>query len=166
MNIVDMLPAPKEILINVHATSQLSCKHCNQGFFSSNELNLHFSESERVSIGIDAPIPVKIFSNFENKKSITEMDIKVIECSECLRRFSSEKGLNQHIGKVHNFNRKSIKCALCCKKFREQPALKFHIRQVHEKTTRVKCDGCDKIFYSKYVLAKHIGKCHDNRLDI
>ncbi|CAG9318534.1 unnamed protein product [Blepharisma stoltei] len=157
------LPAPKEILCSQNPESEFKCSYCNTSFLTSDDLLHHNSVYEysvtSIPTGIETPIPVKIFSNVEKPTLITGSEIKAIECHECLRLFSSEKGLNQHVGKVHNFNRRSVKCHLCIKKFREGSALKFHIRQVHDKTTRVKCDDCQKVFYSKYVLLKHRNKC-------
>mmetsp|Transcript_23357 Transcript_23357/g.23100 ORF Transcript_23357/g.23100 Transcript_23357/m.23100 type:complete len:114 (+) Transcript_23357:380-721(+) len=89
----------------------------------------------------------------------TPNDLGSMHCHLCNKDFISPKGLQQHIGKVHNQEGKNAKCPICNKEFKHKHAVKFHMIQVHDKSTRISCIYCQKILYNKYLLDIHIGKC-------
>jgi hypothetical protein len=84
-------------------------------------------------------------------------------CPHCPMTFNNLKGLNQHIGKVHDESSKNCVCSLCNKTFKTKYAVKFHVLQVHEKSTKVRCPLCPKTLYNKYMLKKHINAEHAAR---
>lgn len=153
------LPNPIEILVTIGSSPNSSCTSCNLRFANTQDLYLH-----QLGTSFEAP------NLSETECSTPELnenhqDRSGFECSECMKVFTSKKGRNQHIGKIHNFGKRSFKCQICLKKFREQSALKFHTRQVHEKSTRVPCHSCGEIFYSKHVMEKHKLNCVVDKLD-
>lgn len=81
-------------------------------------------------------------------------------CDKCPSQFKSQRGLRQHIGKVHTVEEKSISCSECSKKFKHKHAVKFHVKQVHDKATRVNCFECGKECYNKYTLQTHVKNEH------
>lgn len=83
-----------------------------------------------------------------------------LDCLVCKKKFKSEKGLKQHIGKRHSETKPVVSCHICGKGFRHKYAVKFHVNQVHNKTTRVDCTLCGKEIYNKYMLADHLSKVH------
>jgi len=85
------------------------------------------------------------------------------QCPHCPMTFNNLKGLNQHIGKVHDESGKNCVCTLCDKKFKTKYAVKSHVSQVHEKTTKVRCPLCPRTLYNKYMLKKHINAEHAAR---
>lgn len=76
-------------------------------------------------------------------------------CEFCNKDFASFKGVQQHIGKIHEMRPRDVRCEVCLKAFKHKHALKFHKIQVHDKSTRVSCEKCKKQFYNKYLLASH-----------
>ena len=82
-------------------------------------------------------------------------------CETCNRTFSTLKGKNQHIGKVHQTKYKRSRCKLCKRTFRNKYTMHSHIRQVHQGSAKAHCDVCNKTFYTKYVMANH--KCKKSK---
>ena len=117
----------------------------------------------------------KLFSTFEieaDLKSFSEADVKTPckkkelakrTCPHCSASFRSPKGLNQHIGKVHDSSSKESLCPFCSKRFKTKYAVKFHVNQVHEQKTRVKCPICERSLYNKYALKEHLREEHEAR---
>ncbi|CAG9331967.1 unnamed protein product [Blepharisma stoltei] len=152
------LPMPKDILLSTQSITELTCNICNLSFISPCDFKLHkLGTLEQVSskAKVEETEPIPLLSHRHK-----------FECDKCLKIFSSEKGLHQHEGKIHNFSKRSFKCPICDKKFRDNSALKFHTRQVHEKSTRVSCNECKQTFYSKYVLEKHSQRCPAQEIEI
>lgn len=85
------------------------------------------------------------------------------KCPHCSMTFNNLKGLNQHIGKVHDESSKNCVCTICDKTFKTKYAVKFHVSQVHEKATKVRCPLCPRTLYNKYMLKKHINTEHAAR---
>mmetsp|Transcript_28648 Transcript_28648/g.50957 ORF Transcript_28648/g.50957 Transcript_28648/m.50957 type:complete len:179 (-) Transcript_28648:1663-2199(-) len=83
-----------------------------------------------------------------------------IACPCCPQSFTSNKGMRQHMGKVHAQDSKSTACELCSRSYKNKYALKFHQKQVHLKQTRVSCPACSKVLYNKYILNKHLRDHH------
>jgi uncharacterized C2H2 Zn-finger protein len=87
-------------------------------------------------------------------------DLSNSTCPYCDMSFHSPKGLNQHIGKMHNTSAKSASCPQCGKRFKTKYAVKFHVTQVHEGGTKVRCPLCPKLLYNKYMLKTHLRDAH------
>ncbi|CAG9316890.1 unnamed protein product [Blepharisma stoltei] len=81
-------------------------------------------------------------------------------CDLCQKTFKSDKGFQQHMGKIHSSGYKNSKCNKCKCRFKNKYALKMHKKQVHEKSNRVICEICKKILYDKYHLRVHNEKEH------
>lgn len=84
-----------------------------------------------------------------------------LNCSICDLFFKSNKGLKQHIGKIHNLKSKKSKCKICGKFYKHKYAVLFHVNQVHQKSTMIDCKVCGKSIYNKYKLAKHMEISHE-----
>ncbi|CAG9327227.1 unnamed protein product [Blepharisma stoltei] len=149
------LPIPQDIHPSISLIPELTCKSCSLSFLTAQDLALHQSEVQKERLR--EPGVFEIPSKIENPQPPS--DKSELTCFECSKIFSTEKGLHQHEGKIHNFSKRSFKCQICYKKFRDQSALKFHSRQVHERSTRVSCEDCKQTFYSKYVFDKHLKNC-------
>ena len=76
-------------------------------------------------------------------------------CRICHQDFTNNRGLRQHIGKIHKKSEKKIRCDQCRKKFKTKHSLKAHKLNVHDKVTQVSCPECNKVFSSKYILLRH-----------
>ena len=83
-----------------------------------------------------------------------------VKCAKCLKVCKSQRGLNQHIGKVHSKKKRHSICDICGSSFRNKYVLRFHVKQVHEQTTRIVCPICDTVLYNKYMLPKHMQREH------
>mmetsp|Transcript_3105 Transcript_3105/g.2820 ORF Transcript_3105/g.2820 Transcript_3105/m.2820 type:complete len:131 (+) Transcript_3105:186-578(+) len=94
-----------------------------------------------------------------------KVESKEFSCTICSKKFTTYKGLKQHVGKMHEGSPKEIKCDCCDRSFKHKYALKFHMDQVHQKVTRVSCEHCEKEFYNKYRLETHQRYCLMERVN-
>ena len=75
------------------------------------------------------------------KKHIEEEHL--VHCATCDKDFCSVESVQDHIKKVHEV----VACMLCNKGFATREALKKHMEREHS----VKCDICNKDFYSEEI---------------
>ena len=80
-------------------------------------------------------------------------------CFLCKKTFKTEKGLNQHIGKLHTNKIKPYKCNYCSRAFKSKQLLKTHCEQVHFGSKKARCPFCFKVLYNIYRVKDHINKC-------
>ena len=91
------------------------------------------------------------------------------KCDQCLREFTEKSRLQTHIDFKHN-NIKQ-KCEFCDKMYGGEGLeanMKRHILQCHSTDTdenAVKCEQCDKKFFMKDYLIKHIRAVHERIKD-
>ncbi|CAG9314514.1 unnamed protein product [Blepharisma stoltei] len=143
---------PKVIsLITLSFETPFKCLQCCYSFSSLEDYQVHLNANY---INNSQEI-----SNLQESYNEQIVNCKP-SCPHCNKIFSSVKGINLHIGKVHPIDEKKEKCSRCGNKFNHKYALDFHIKQVHEKSTRMECQKCKKWFYNKYVLQGHLAKCN------
>ncbi|CAG9318696.1 unnamed protein product [Blepharisma stoltei] len=148
------------------------CDSCDLSFQSFFALKIHkYSDQESSSLlssgvslktptsPISAPTKCSFNQILGQEEIIKTNKIEAFQCTECKKEFKNSKGLQQHVGKVHDLDNKQAHCHICLKKFRHKHAVKFHISQVHEKTTRISCEYCKKTLYNKYLLEDHAIRC-------
>ena len=82
------------------------------------------------------------------------------QCSICLKRFSKNQALRQHIERVHEKAAKAWQCAQCHKEFSQKSHLTTHIRTVHEKEKRHQCRFCSKRFGEAGNRDRHVRMVH------
>lgn len=87
-------------------------------------------------------------------------------CNHCADRFSTQRGLEIHVNKMHYNHPKTSVCTVCFKSFKNKYLLHTHNKQVHCKVLRVECVKCEKFFSSKFTLQKHLKKKHQTVVNI
>ena len=91
------------------------------------------------------------------------------KCDQCDREFTEKARLQTHVDFIHN-NIKQ-KCEFCDKTYGGEgfeANMKRHLLQCHSNDTdenAVKCNQCDKKFFSKDYLKSHIKAVHDGIKD-
>ncbi|CAG9326185.1 unnamed protein product [Blepharisma stoltei] len=147
------------------------CEHCMKYFDSAFTLKAHllnefeldddsiafFNMETRINENSESPTSA---DTHECEKIFKKSEKVLLNCPNCNKIFKGQKGLNQHLGKIHNRKKRNSICKKCGKTFKHKYALKFHIRQVHDEATRVLCTFCGKEIYNKYMLAKHVSEKH------
>ena len=83
-----------------------------------------------------------------------------IYCEKCLETFKCSKGLEIHMSKMHQKDRKNYDCKVCQKLFKSVQLVKAHIKQVHDKAAQILCVKCERYFSNKFTLQNHIKKFH------
>ena len=82
-----------------------------------------------------------------------------VECSPCLKTFSTKYNRDSHIKKSHGEVPNNV-CPQCSKAFSRPEARDLHIKCVHDNIRDLKCDNCDFITGWPSNLDKH-RKTHD-----
>ena len=136
--------------LDVETSASQVCPVCQCESFSQFELCTHQME-------IDDDLKA-FLKEYSPKGSFVASD--ELKCEHCDLVCKNSKGLKQHIGKMHEVQRKHSQCPQCNKRFKNKYAVRFHLRQVHEKTTRVECPQCGKSMYNKYWLQEHLRTTH------
>ena len=144
------------------------CEICGKQFRSKRLLLRHLESS----YDLDKEVILCFLGSSESSKADSaEDDVESCErtpagdgyhhqCIHCGKQLKNDRGLKQHLGKMHSTDLKCFGCSKCGKKFKDKYAVRLHINQVHKKTTKVLCPTCGKELYSKYILKKHTQKHH------
>lgn len=115
----------------------------------------------------EAIVGVELNPKFGSEKAmeinLEQKENSLVECKDCSLYFKSNKGLQQHIGKIHHKRKKRARCKLCDKLFKNKYAVRFHVSQVHQKSTKVECEYCGKMIYNKYQLVIHVEGKHPEK---
>lgn len=79
------------------------------------------------------------------------------QCSHCRQGFSNKMAVKSHENRCKS---KQYECFLCSKKFDNQKFnLLLHMRRKHTGARPFSCTNCEKRFYAKSALAKHVKRC-------
>ena len=73
---------------------------------------------------------------------------KSVKCRKCLKSFSRNSSLGQHLKVVHE-KIKDFKCTKCSKEFGGKGTLVRHTKNVHDKIREFQCSRCDMTFGQK-----------------
>ena len=146
-----------ESLDGLHSDlTPIECDACLQSF--SETMLLQSRGSEVVQPDCDSFL--NIGPGFLGEANTDSQPQEFLECPKCKKLCKSERGLSQHMGKVHCRKKRHSVCQLCKSRFLNKYALRFHIKQVHEQATRVACEVCGQVLYNKYLLPRHMARAH------
>ena len=138
---------------------------------SDSEISFSDSEVEESSITDVSTLPdsnlpaiqdsFSINANTEQPMTLQtkENKLRVHNCNQCEKSYSTKAILIEHIEKVHENVRHN--CDQCGKSFSGKSSLRRHIRHEHE-NVQFKCEQCDRSFYDTSHLKSHIKSAHDN----
>ena len=101
------------------------------------------------------------------KRHIKEVHegLKEHVCEMCGRAFSQKGDMKKHYETVHLKQPKLKTCEICGKTF-SAVSLPRHIRQVHEGRGDHVCETCQKAFFAKSDLRRHIDSVHLKKPDV
>ena len=156
----------------------IKCEHCN--FLSDNQsiLKLHALSHQISLVDIMKNLPPSIKEASFNTEDEFLADLKIffdnssvgnsefessnlkqltVECKECEKRFSSKKGLREHLKDPHNGLK--VECKECGKTFSSKKCLREHLRNTHS-GLKVDCKNCGKKLKAKHI-SRHMRDVHN-----
>ena len=143
------------------------CTRCNTTFEQSWDLNYHiatFKHLPRIKKKYPCEQCPKIFPKnreLERHTNAVHEDLRQdCKCDICGKWYTKLSSLENHIYIIHKteINEIFVKCKFCDKTISKRN-LSTHIKTVHE-VHKHKCDKCDKIYSTTYLLNKHIKVVH------
>ena len=178
----------KEVIDHICKTHYKNhkCEHCNEAFFTNDDLNIHrlihheneckicnnkFSTTEDLNnhtkyiheIGEDYKCDLCniLFTRLiDLKMHMDGVHKERKKCDFCSKTFINNSSLNRHVKALHLLKPKSYQCLFCDKEFFQSQQLKRH-KQVHEKRIELyKCDLCDKTYQRDDTLKHHVKTVH------
>jgi len=90
---------------------------------------------------------------------------KPFKCKECDNSYINKSELDMHFKYRHSKDVDIKICHLCGYETKYKEALKVHIKITHENITRFSCAECDKKFYAKSHLKRHIKAAHRKSIE-
>ena len=81
-----------------------------------------------------------------------------LQCKQCNKHYTDERGLRRHIQSVHEGVKYA--CDQCHQQFTQPNSLKLHIQSLHE-GIKFACNQCDKQYTAKDRLTRHIQYAHE-----
>ena len=72
------------------------------------------------------------------------LGVKMNQCEQCQKCFTSAIALKNHINNVHEGQR-NFRCELCGKGFHNPHYVKHHIETVHQGNRNYNCEFCGKL---------------------
>lgn len=146
------------------------CKECQKTFRGGNSLNEHISlvhkgiQKEKPHLCQTCGKSFTIASKLEKHVKIVHDKIQP-QCPQCDEKFKSFSTLYSHIAFIHKG--KTFDCKICDAKFlSSQSGLRRHMNEQHGDIPRerFKCEKCEKVFFNKSVLKKHVEKIHEGKV--
>ncbi|MCK5894986.1 MAG: C2H2-type zinc finger protein [Endozoicomonadaceae bacterium] len=139
----------------------ISCEICKIVFDKIEDLIIHRKHHSKNDFICDFDSCGKVFLKLYNLNRHKRMHCSktTLTCSFCQKEFQSEKTLASHINKKHKKIPRYICRAYypnCIKSFYYQSDLNVHISAVHDKNTFYSCGICNKPFFTKYKLKRHM----------
>ncbi|KAG8308331.1 hypothetical protein J6590_002420 [Homalodisca vitripennis] len=99
-----------------------------------------------------------------------------LQCAVCLRRFHHNSTLKRHLGTVHADRRcwnicltkqeivcrgqQSVNCSQCGRRYRSKTAMMLHLRVECGKSPQLHCSVCQRLFYHRGNLRRHMLTVH------
>jgi len=132
---------------------------CSWGFLTKTKLNRHKqSHTKDKTFICTINGCLKSFSTAYNLKTHIQLHNKVLsfQCEHCDNKFSTEKELQLHKGKLHKNIALLFKCPIegCSKTFMTESNLNTHLK--NHKAANSVCDICEKVFDKPSRLKTHM----------
>ncbi|XP_062531819.1 zinc finger protein 723-like [Bombyx mori] len=116
-----------------HGTGQHKCDYCEKTFNNSQYKKIHVGRSH---LGHTTPF----------------------KCTVCNERFAQLWKKNSHMVTAHGGEPVVIKCQACDRTFQSKQHLSVHTKRDHLLERRYECTECDKRFFMKSGLSRHMAK--------
>lgn len=132
------------------------CNICGNSFTSQSQLNAHeFRHTnerplectmcdKKFKLACDLRIHMAVHNN-----------VRKYRCDQCDKSFRMHSHLADHL-ETHR-TEKTIPCPQCFQLFKTSVTLRSHIKQVHAKSYAFRCDQCDRGFFRRHKLLRHMG---------
>ncbi|XP_026743955.1 PR domain zinc finger protein 5-like isoform X3 [Trichoplusia ni] len=144
-----------------HTDNKYICMYCGKSFRTDPNLRAHVSR-RHTNLGNYKCSDCDLVFPTNNALKIHLGAVhgsKIIQCSECLDKFTSQYWMQRHMITIHGTGHK---CSYCGKLFIKNSFMVNHVRRCHLKEKNVECSVCFERFFDgqrlKMHMVKHIGE--------
>ena len=143
--------------------SEFQCELCEFKTKNKDYLTRHFTAIHN-KMKLKCPICLQIFPSerclMRHTKARHTESVQTYKCEVCTKVLSGLEHLKRHKLVVHQPPK--YKCHICDKSFSLHGNLKHHNAVMHVKEKTFSCNQCNKIFYAKFYLDRHVKTMHGN----
>ncbi|XP_041988831.1 zinc finger protein 14 homolog isoform X5 [Aricia agestis] len=149
------------IKLNQHMNEHFGlyvCEHCGKSFLTQDRLRFH-----ALSHGSNFKC-ASCSETFESLAQRTSHEMqqhnrrKLIKCLHCSETFKNYLLRKLHHNSVHNVKLTVISCPVCSKPFHVASKMWAHCKEVHVRERNFSCTMCEKKFFTRTHVQKHMVK--------
>ncbi|GBP42765.1 Zinc finger protein 26 [Eumeta japonica] len=143
--------------MNIHYRNHI-CQECEIGFTTRASLRIHVRETHELGEHRCGSCE-KVFKTMNKKKDhekTVHLGFKRNKCPYCPERFVGYEQRNAHVQQTHGEPVAACQCNSCERSFDTQKKLNRHIRKDHLMERPHACTECDKRFFKKTCLVRHM----------
>ncbi|CAG9810177.1 unnamed protein product [Chironomus riparius] len=142
---------------------EIKCEYCGADFPTFFKLGKHFRRFHEGSKVFLRCCGRKFYRRLTLLDHLDSHDASVIhECSECHKRYKTDKILKVHVDKIHKNIYQEVICNICGRTLKSQGALKKHLLVHEEDIRQFECYICKKSKYKNLKLLQvHFSVYHN-----
>lgn len=132
------------------------CAVCSAGFINERQLGYHMKNH---AIGeFRCKHCPKVYDTETKRKSHerSHFDANCHKCPYCGQGFVNNRYKWKHISESHDVPLPTYKCKACDRTFTESTLYYIHLKRDHLMDRPHDCEQCDKKFFTKFALRKHM----------
>lgn len=140
---------------DIHDRKEFSCHICGRKYADQagfkNHMRIHTNDKRYVCT--DADCDQRFHTCNQRLRHVRQVHGgNLFECAECKEQFSHKYGLIKHMVKHKGMH----ECTDCSRKFVTISQYTAHHRRVHLNVRKFACNLCDKTFYARTTLDRHM----------
>lgn len=143
--------------MNTHFRNYV-CDVCGAGFVNRDILRSHLKIHRTGTFNCE--LCPKSFNTLVKKRShvtaVHQKGCMTRKCGYCNELFDDYNKKNAHLTKFHGVDVAAVKCKLCDETFSNQTAVRVHVRKIHLLERKHECGVCEKKFFHKKDMTKHM----------
>lgn len=143
---------------------KFQCEKCAGNFFTEASLKRHDQLVHNAKVKCKEPNCNKMFFNnkimlkhYNKHKDVKNSDIP---CDLCGNTYSNHDALRLHKKRIHAESKRIVMCNICHAEYTTSLGLRNHLARHTKSAPDIKCNECDKMFYTLQEMRTHSDSMH------